>query len=83
MLVVLPGKSMRKGRRTPFEAHWSPRGDSFFIEMWPAGHLLLSWCALISSVAQSCPTLCNPMHCSMSGLPVHHQLPKFTQTQVH
>ena len=27
-----------------------------------------------SSVAQSCPTLCNPMHCSMPGFPVHHQL---------
>ena len=36
-----------------------------------------------SSVAQSCPTLCNPMNCSMPGLPVHHQLPQFTQTHVH
>ena len=35
-----------------------------------------------SSVAQSCPTLCNPMDCSMPGLPVHHQLPEFTQTHV-
>ena len=34
-----------------------------------------------SSVAQSCPTLCNPMNCSMPGLPFHHQLPEFTQTQ--
>ena len=36
-----------------------------------------------SSVSQSCPTLCNPMSCSTSGLPVHHQLPEFTQTHVH
>ena len=36
-----------------------------------------------SSVAQSCPTLCGPMNCSMPGLPVHHQLPEFTQTHVH
>ena len=36
-----------------------------------------------SSVAQSCPTLCDPMNCSMPGLPVHHQLPEFTQTHVH
>ena len=36
-----------------------------------------------SSVAQSCPTLCNPMNCSTPGLPVHHQLPEFTQTHVH
>ena len=36
-----------------------------------------------SSVAQSCPTLCNPMNCSTQGLPVHYQLPEFTQTHVH
>ena len=36
-----------------------------------------------SSVAQWCPTLCNPMNRSTPGLPVHHQLPEFTQTQVH
>ena len=36
-----------------------------------------------SSVAQSRPTLCNPMNRSMPGLPVHHQLPEFTQTHVH
>ena len=36
-----------------------------------------------SSVAQSCPTLCNPMDCSKPGFLVHHQLPEFTQTHVH
>ena len=36
-----------------------------------------------SSVAQSCPTFCDPMDCSMPGLPAHHQLPEFTQTHVH
>ena len=36
-----------------------------------------------SSVAQLCPTLCNPMNRSTPDLPVHHQLPEFTQTQVH
>ena len=36
-----------------------------------------------SSVAQSCPTLCDPMNRSMPGLPVHHQLPESTQTHVH
>ena len=40
-------------------------------------------CLQFSSVAQSCPTLCDPMNCSMPGLPVHHQLPEFTQTHVH
>ena len=36
-----------------------------------------------SSITQSCPILCNPMDCSTPGLPVHHQLPEFTQTHVH
>ena len=36
-----------------------------------------------SSVAQSYPTLCNPMNHSTPGLPVHHQLPEFTQTHIH
>ena len=36
-----------------------------------------------SSVAQSCPTLCDPMNRSTPGLPVHHQLREFTQTHVH
>ena len=36
-----------------------------------------------SSVAQSCPTLCDPMNRSIPGLPVHHQLPESTQTHIH
>ena len=36
-----------------------------------------------SSVAQLGPTLCDPMNRSMPGLPIHHQLPEFTQTHVH
>ena len=36
-----------------------------------------------SSVTQSCPTLCHPMNRSTPGLPVHHQLPEFTQIHVH
>ena len=36
-----------------------------------------------SSVTQSCPTLCDPMDCSMPGLPVHQQLPELAQTHVH
>ena len=37
----------------------------------------------VSSVAQSCPTLCDPVDYSMQGLPVHHQLPELTQTHVN
>ena len=36
-----------------------------------------------SSVAQSCPTLCDPMNHSTPGLPVHHKLSEFTQTHIH
>ena len=46
------------------------------------------WCgnfglSSVSSVTQSCPTLCDPMNCSMPDLSVHHQLLEFTQTHVH
>ena len=45
---------------------------------------VLAYCPVqFSSVAYSCPTLCDPMNCSTPGLPVHHQLPEFTQTYVH
>ena len=46
--------------------------------------LPLTFCASLqfSSVAQSCPTLCNPTNRSTPGLPVHHQLPELTQTHV-
>ena len=37
----------------------------------------------LSSVIRSCPTLCDPMDCSMPGFPVHYQLPEFTQTHAH
>ena len=37
----------------------------------------------IRSVAQSCLTLCDPMNCSMPGLPIHHHLPEFTHTHIH
>ena len=37
----------------------------------------------VSSVTQSCPALCNPMDCSIPGLPVHHQLLEFTQTHIN
>ena len=39
--------------------------------------------AQLSSVTQSCPALCDPMDCSMPGLPVHHQLLELAETHVH
>ena len=47
------------------------------------GEIPVSHSVQFSSVVQSCPTLCNPMDCSVSGFPVHHQLLEFTQTHVH
>ena len=41
------------------------------------------WEHQFSSVAQSCPALCDPMNRSTPGLPVHHQIPEFTHTHVH
>ena len=58
--------------------------------MFPICHLtwhyfflsIFCFCIQFSSVAQLCLTLCDPMNCSTPGLPVHHQLPEFTQTHV-
>ena len=46
-------------------------------------HIVVKSWIQFSSVAQSCPTLCDPMDCSTPGFLVHHQLPEFTQTHVH
>jgi len=58
----------------------------FFLIFWNTVYTSYVSCFCyiqFSSVAQSCPTLCDPMNCSTPGLPVHHQLPEFTQTQLH
>ena len=60
----------------------SSPGDSYVPLDWRS-HLLSFGSVQFSSVAQSCPALCDPMNCSTPGLPVHHQLPEFTQTHVH
>ena len=64
-----PGFPWRRGNRSlSSRTHWG---------------LLSSASVQFSSVAQLCPTLCDPMNHSMPGLPVHHQLPEFTQTHSH
>ena len=45
--------------------------------------MVCSLCRFLHPVIQSCPTLCDPMDCSMPGFPVHHQLPELAQTHVH
>ena len=54
-----------------------------FLTTFDSKLTLIFYSAQFSSVTQSCPTLCNPMDCSMPGLPVHHQLLEFTQTHAH
>ena len=54
--------------------HWQAGS----LELAPKGHSVQ-----FRSVTQSCPTLCEPMNRSTPGLPVHHQLPEFTETHVH
>ena len=52
-----------------------------FFTNWATREALLVY--QFSSVAQSCPILCNSMDCSTPGFPVHHELPKLTQTHVY
>ena len=51
--------------------------------MWEGSYQAVFSSVQFRSVAQSCPTLCDTIDCSMPGLPVHHQLPEFTQTHVY
>ena len=55
------------------------KGIEISITQWPLSHSNVQ----LSSLAQLCPTLCDPMNRSTPGHPVHHQLPEFTQTHVH
>ena len=66
-MFSFPGKA--RGKISPI---WS----LFFFD-------LLFLVTQFSSVAQSCPTLCDPMNCSSPGFPVHHQLLELAQTHVH
>ena len=58
--------------------------SSLLLMLCRTGCICYNWSInQFSSVTQSCPTLCDPMNLSTPGLPVHHQLPEFTQTHVH
>ena len=60
---------------------WAKQNSSL-IDKWIM-KIYIFYISQFSSVTQSCLTLCDPMDCSTPGLPVHHQLPEFTQTHVH
>ena len=67
-------------QRTSFWLHWFL---STFLFNWFLLFIMSFLLLQFSSVAQSCPTLCDAMNCSTRGLPVHQQPPEFTQTHVH
>ena len=77
----------KESDRTNFTCTFAFKGSASMqsILMLYINVLLLAWAPAVqfSSVAQSCPTLCDPMNHSTPGLSVHHQLPEFAQTHVH
>ena len=86
-LVVYSHRTYRsKGERFtwglfPIFSYWS---KFILLKVWPLFlHTFMLYSVQFSSVAQSCPTLCDPMNRSMPGLPVQHQLMEFTQIHVH
>ena len=71
-------------------SHWLPMttytqelSNFFIFQSQRCSFSYVSWSVQFSSVAQSCPALCDPMGCSTPGFPVHHQLPELIQTHVH
>ena len=71
------------GWNTLFPSQFLPPFIECLVHDSANSKLLIYHSVQFSSVVQLCPTLCNPMNRSTPGLPVHHQLPEFTQTHVH
>ena len=72
-----PGKNTGGGCHALLQGIFPTQGSN------PCFLCLLHWRASSLPLAQSCPTLCDPMNHSTPCLPVHHQLPEFTQTHIH
>ena len=66
----------------PKRIHLESASQSWHLSVNPKSWQTLSY-HQFSSVVQLCPTLCDPMYCSMPGFAVHHQLPELAQTHVH
>ena len=83
----LTSHSRMSGSRSVITPLWLSESWRSFLyrsSVYSCHLFLISYASVqFSSVAQLCPTLCNPMNHSTPGLPVHHQLPEFTQTHVH
>ena len=76
-------KSLSRVRLLATPMHCSLPGSSAHGIFQARVEFILKVSIQFSSVTQSCPTLCDPMNSSTSGLPVHHQLPEVTQTHIH
>ena len=96
--ILLQWKKGRKGRREERSSQnknkiWGPSFSSVFlyslsylyrsIYIYVERERKIHVSVQFSLVAQSCPTLSDPMHCSTPGFSVHHQLPELVQTHVH
>ena len=77
----IPGKDVLSSNFLQTASPVSNAYNSVPALMWAKQLLLVTF--WFSSIAQSCPTLCDPMDCSTPGLPVHHQLRELAQTHVH
>ena len=84
-----PGKNTEIGCHALLQGIFPTQGSnpllphSGFFTSWATRELHINASVQFRSVAQSCPTLCDPMNYSTPGLLVHHQLPEFTQTHIH
>ena len=90
-MFLLPGLLLKKLLYLPTpHLAFLEQFSQYYLRCWVLGLSLQKVCRVkqlstfqFSSVTKSCPTLCDPMNCSTPGLPVHHQLPEFTQTHIH
>ena len=79
------GKQCSKFSKPGFNRTWTTNFQTLKLDLEKAEKpdIKLPTYVQFCSVTQSCPTLCNPVDCSTLGLPVHHQLPEFTQTHAY
>ena len=79
--MLIRGSQQRQREITMLEISYRGNLRSKFLEVAPECYT--SSVQFSCSVVRLSATLCDPMNCSTPGLPVHHQLPEFTQTHVH
>ena len=86
--MIKDGEDKKKNSKTNWPLYhlaFDSRSDypTMLLNIWRSRQFIIYFKLQFSSVAQSRPTLCDPVNRSTPGLPVHHQLPEFIQTHVH